>query len=51
VVTSDEHADEDLTFLLDDSCAHCSQPIHLEVSGGELVRMEPDTAWVQRGGG
>jgi hypothetical protein len=53
VVTSnaDGGAGEDLTFTLDDSCAHCSQPIRVAIRSGEITALDPETVWVQQGGG
>ena len=54
VVTSKERSgndSSDLRFHLEDSCAHCSKPISLEVKGGEITAMDPDSVWFQQGGG
>jgi len=53
VVTSnaDGGAGKDLTFTLEDSCAHGSQPIRVEIRGGEMTALDPETVWVQQGGG
>ena len=54
VVTSNKSEDDgssDLRFHLNDSCAHCSKAISLEVRGGEITAMDPETVWFQQGGG
>jgi len=54
VVTSNDPSGDgssDLRFHLEDSCAHCSKPISMEVRGGEIAAMDPETVWVQQGGG
>ncbi len=39
------------TIKINDSCAHCSDPIYVEITGGKITRSDPETVWVQRGGG
>ncbi len=52
MVTSDENGDsEDLTFRLEDSCAHCARKISVEIHNGEINRLDPEEPWVQQGGG
>jgi hypothetical protein len=54
VVTSKEHSGDgssDLRFHLEDSCAHCSKPISLDVKASEIAALDPETVWVQQGGG
>jgi len=49
LVNSDDYAGKKLR--IDDSCAHCSDPIAIEVENGRLTRIDPPTTYVQRGGG
>jgi len=53
VVTSDDYQKEgeSSTFRLDDSCAHGSQPITIEITDGKVTHAEPESVWVQQGGG
>ena len=53
MVTSDEYGgdDEKLQFQLEDSCAHGSERITVEVRNGEIASVDPETVWVQQGGG
>ncbi len=53
MVTSndDSGGGKDLTFTLEDSCAHGSEPIRVEVRNGEITALDPETVWVQQGGG
>ena len=39
------------TVKIEDSCAHGTEPIYIEVTDGEIVEMVPPTVFVQRGGG
>lgn len=49
LVNSDEYADK--SFTIEDSCAHGYLPIDLEISAAEITALDPDSVWVQRGGG
>jgi len=49
LVNSDDFKDKKLR--IDDSCAHCSDRITVEVEHGRIAQLEPDTVYVQRGGG
>ncbi|MFQ5738734.1 MAG: hypothetical protein ACE5JX_06940 [Acidobacteriota bacterium] len=54
VVTSSDRQGEkyrDVAFRLDDSCAHCSKKIEVEIKNGEVTSLNPDTVYVQQGGG
>lgn len=51
VVTSDEYKKDGDSFRLNDSCAHCSKPITVEVRDGKITHADPETVWVQQGGG
>ena len=39
------------TIKIEDSCAHGSDLITVEILDGEIVQMDPPTVFVQRGGG
>ncbi|MCH7573956.1 MAG: hypothetical protein IIA59_02415 [Candidatus Marinimicrobia bacterium] len=39
------------TIRLEDSCAHGTDLITLEISDGKITRLDPPTAYVQQGGG
>jgi len=45
------NSDKDKTMKIEDSCAHCSEKIHVELEGGKITKLGPETVWVQRGGG
>ncbi len=49
LVNSDDYADKEIT--IEDSCSHCYLPIEIEVERAEIARLNPDSVWVQRGGG
>ncbi len=49
LVNSKEYADRRIT--IEDSCAHCSDRIDVEIAKGALVSVRPETVWVQQGGG
>ena len=52
MVTSNEQGDDgNLTFTLEDSCAHGSEKISVEIRNGEIAAVDPETVWVQQGGG
>ena len=36
---------------IDDSCAHCSDRISVEIAAGEVTQADPADVWVQKGGG
>ena len=39
------------TIRLEDSCAHGTDLITLEITDGEITKLDPPTAMVQQGGG
>ena len=47
----EDQSSQELTFRLEDSCAHCSKPITVEMHDGEFTTLDPDTVYVQQGGG
>ena len=49
LVNSDDYKDTHIT--IEDSCSHCYLPIEVEVDHADIAHLEPDTVWVQRGGG
>lgn len=49
MVNSDKYKDSH--FTLEDSCAHGYLPINVEIDATKITRLDPDTVWVQRGGG
>ncbi|NKB89247.1 MAG: hypothetical protein GKS06_13600 [Acidobacteria bacterium] len=49
MVNSDDYKDSH--FTIEDSCAHGYLPITVEIEAAEITRLNPDTVWVQRGGG
>jgi hypothetical protein len=40
-----------VTVKIEDSCAHGTDLINIEILNGEIVKMDPPTVFVQRGGG
>jgi hypothetical protein len=42
---------KDKTVKIEDSCGHCDKPISLEIKDGSIIRVDPETVWIQRGGG
>ena len=51
VVTGEQDQYRDVVFQLEDSCAHGSEPISIEVVNGEIKSLDPETVFVQKGGG
>ena len=49
LVNSNAYADKNIK--IEDSCAHCSDAIYVEITAGKLSKLEPETVWVQQGGG
>ena len=49
LVNSSGSADQ--TIKITDSCAHCSDPIYVEISAGKITKSDPESVWVQQGGG
>jgi len=49
LVNSDKYKDKH--FTIEDSCAHGYLPISVEIEATEITRLDPDTVWVQQGGG
>ncbi|MEE9161407.1 MAG: hypothetical protein V3U35_00415 [Candidatus Neomarinimicrobiota bacterium] len=49
LVNSDAYAGKDIR--IDDSCAHCSDRITVEIAAGEIASVDPADVWVQHGGG
>ena len=41
----------DKNIRIDDSCAHCSDRITVEIAAGKVTQVDPDDVWVQQGGG
>jgi len=41
----------DKKIRLDDSCAHCYLKINVEIDAGKIAALDPETVWVQQGGG
>ena len=39
------------TIRMEDSCAHGTDLITLEITDGKITRLDPPTAYVQQGGG
>ena len=39
------------TLIVDDSCAHCSKKIRMEIKDGKLLSQTPENVYVQQGGG
>lgn len=39
------------TLTVDDSCAHCSRKIRMEIKDGKLLSQSPENVYVQQGGG
>ena len=49
LVNSDDFAGKQIK--IEDSCAHCQLPITVEIKAGEITNMDPESVWVQQGGG
>jgi hypothetical protein len=49
LLVSSEHAAERVAIA--DSCAHCTERIHVVIDHGQITRVEPPEALVFRGGG
>ncbi|MCH8992428.1 MAG: hypothetical protein IIA44_11865 [Acidobacteria bacterium] len=49
MVNSDDYTDAQTT--IEDSCSHCYLPIEVDVDHVEVAHLDPDTVWVQQGGG
>ena len=49
MVNSDDYKDEH--FTIEDSCAEGWLPIKVEIDQAEITYLNPDTVWVQQGGG
>ncbi len=49
LVNSDSYAGKDIR--IDDSCAHCSDRIIVEIAAGKITSADPADVWVQHGGG
>lgn len=49
LLVNSEYPDTKVT--IEDSCAHCEKRIHLEIENGAIKTVEPDSVWIQQGGG
>ncbi|MCZ6508889.1 MAG: hypothetical protein O7A04_12700 [Acidobacteria bacterium] len=49
LVNSDEYKDK--TFTIFDSCAHCSDRIEVKIDSAQIAYLNPDSVYVQQGGG
>ena len=49
LVNSDAYAGKNIK--IEDSCAHCSDRISVEIAAGVVTQVDPDDVWVQQGGG
>ncbi len=49
MVNSDDYKDK--KFTITDSCAHCSDRITVEIDQAEITSVDPDSVFVQQGGG
>ena len=49
LVNSNEYSNKKIE--IDDSCAHCSAPISIVIASGQIEHLDPETVWVQQGGG
>ena len=49
MVNSDDYKDKH--FTIEDSCAEGWLPITVEIDQAEITHLNPDTVWVQQGGG
>ena len=49
LVNSDAYADKNIK--IEDSCAHCSDRITVEIAAGKIIHVDPQDVWIQQGGG
>ena len=49
LVNSKAYADKNIK--IDDSCAHCSDRIFVEIVASKITHSDPADVWVQQGGG